>query len=482
MKTFAFAIFAVLVILAQRSSAARRSRESFEFFTRKIVCHFDSLSYYRGNFAPEQIDPFLCTHINYEYAVLNEDAYEIDYLDQSIDIEQNYYDRIISLRHRNPDLRILLSIGGWEDSASGKYSVLAGDKDKRSHFTRTAIAFLKKHRFDGLNVAWLYPNCWQGKCGSNSDDKENYVKLLRELRAAFDKEDLLLTASVSAVVEHIDAGYDVPEVTKLVDYVNVLTYDLHRGEESKTGHHSQFYSSSSNLDVSANFDLAANHWIDLGARRSKLIMGIPSYGRTWTLADKSKNGLDVDARGPGIAGPLTQREGLLGYNEICLDDSWTEFSNSLTGIYATKDDQWVSYDTTRTAILKSRYVRYYGLGGVAYRYFSTDDYEGNCFGHRYPILKSIHYGLGDYDERYRAINEDDVPGLLSTIQLPGLADDNEDLLDTEDDLDELTGLDTALDGFDLDANVDLDTALDGADFEADAALEGATNFDAELAW
>ena len=53
-----------------------------------------------------------------------------------------------------------------------------------------------------------------------------------------------------------------------------------------------------------------------GAPRSKLLMSVPLYARTWKLANPSKQEIGDEATGPGTAGPYTQNEGQLSYNEV----------------------------------------------------------------------------------------------------------------------------------------------------------------------
>lgn len=46
------------------------------------------------------------------------------------------------------------------------------------------------------------------------------------------------------------------------------------------------------------------------------MLGVPAYGRTFTLANPSKNGLGDDIDGPGEPGPLTLSSGFLGFHEV----------------------------------------------------------------------------------------------------------------------------------------------------------------------
>ncbi|GFT99529.1 putative chitinase 3, partial [Nephila pilipes] len=72
------------------------------------------------------------------------------------------------------------SLGGWADS-SKKYSELVESQDRIDNFVNKVVPFLKAHGFDGLDVAWEYPNCWQGALGVSPKDKDNYVTFLQRL-------------------------------------------------------------------------------------------------------------------------------------------------------------------------------------------------------------------------------------------------------------------------------------------------------------
>ena len=61
-----------------------------------------------------------------------------------------------------------------------------------------------------------------------------------------------------------------------------------------------------------------SYWHDEGTPLEKLIVGIPMYGRGWTLEDPSDNGYGVPTSGPSREGPITGGVGALNYYEVCM--------------------------------------------------------------------------------------------------------------------------------------------------------------------
>ena len=144
---------------------------------------------------------------------------------------------------------------------------------------------------------------------------------------------------------------------------------------------------------------SVRHWMSLGAPKEKLIVGIPTYGRSWTLASSSATAIGSSATGGAQAGPITQASGFLGYNEICLNvknNGWTVFRDSLLnrGPYAVMGNQWVGYDDPEMAGKKARYIVDIGLGGAMFWDLSTDDFDGHCGEGKYPIITAVNENLG----------------------------------------------------------------------------------------
>lgn len=63
------------------------------------------------------------------------------------------------------------------------------------------------------------------------------------MRAAFDKEGLLLTAAVAAAEFSMSQSYDVPSLSKYLDHIHVMTYDLHGILDRVTGQNAPLYPS-----------------------------------------------------------------------------------------------------------------------------------------------------------------------------------------------------------------------------------------------
>jgi len=103
--------------------------------------------------------------------------------------------------------QVLVAIGGWNDSAGDKYSRLVNNPSARSRFISHVLEFIEQHDFDGLDLDWEYPKCWQVNCKSGPDsDKQAFADWVRELRMAFKPKGLLLSAAVSPAKMVVDNG------------------------------------------------------------------------------------------------------------------------------------------------------------------------------------------------------------------------------------------------------------------------------------
>ncbi len=117
-----------------------------------------------------------------------------------------------------------------------------------------------------------------------------------------------------------------------LDFINVMTYDYHGwfgGDFPYTGHNSPMYALEEEMEEDHdyygwNIDYAMNYWLDGGAEKEKLLVGIGTYGRGFRLTDPNNNGLYAPASGPQAAGPYTRQAGILGFNEWCeIKDGYT---------------------------------------------------------------------------------------------------------------------------------------------------------------
>ena len=204
---------------------------------KKVVCYFTNWAWYRngqGKYTPDHIDPRLCTHINYGFAVLDSQKLVMKPHDTWADLDNDFYKRVTALKKCG--VKVLIALGGWNDSADDKYSRLVSSPTARERFVNHAFEFVKKYNFDGLDLDWEYPKCWQVNCDKGPDtDKANFASLVEELRAKFGT-GYLLSAAVSPSKKVIDAGYDVEALSKNLDIINVMTYDYYGHWDGKTGH------------------------------------------------------------------------------------------------------------------------------------------------------------------------------------------------------------------------------------------------------
>jgi chitinase len=142
-------------------------------------------------------------------------------------------------------------------------------------------------------------------------------------------------------------------------------------------------------------EAALEYWLASGVPKHKLILGMPLYGRVFTVANTNDLNIGADIKGPGLEGSFTREAGMLGFNEICQDLDWKHFwmRNEMVPV-AVKDDQWLSYDNINSLGLKVDFANWHGLGGVMVWSIETDDFQNDCGHGKYPLLNAIKRALG----------------------------------------------------------------------------------------
>ncbi|CAF1202079.1 unnamed protein product [Rotaria sordida] len=398
-----------------------------------VGCYFTNWAQHRqglGRFLPSHIDPSLCTHLYYAFANIDitnrsPSPFEVNDVKPSPStlpvivndvvkpgstgrlngqlkppIKQpppmSMYEQFNILKHKNPQMKTLLSLGGASVNATQFRTIFEPDKIRRD-FIRNTIKYLRNYKFDGLDLDWEFPE--------TESDRRIFSLLVRDYRLEFqneafltDRSRLLLTAAVAAYRPKIEAGYDIKEIAPYLDYINLMAYDYHGSWNTHTGFNSPLYARSSEKGDKRllNQQATVDTWIDGGCSPSKLVLGLGMYGRTFKL--KQKKNPDTKPYGPskgaGLPGNYTASNGFLSYYEICeliKKQKWhTEYDKEQQVPYAYKDDQWVSFDNQESIEKKCHYVASKRLAGAMIWSLDFDDFNGAFCGQgKYPLLTTV---------------------------------------------------------------------------------------------
>lgn len=280
-------------------------------------------------------NPFVMTHINYAFGHVNDtfDGVKID--------NPERLKELLRLRRVNPDLKIMLSVGGW---GSGRFSEMAADENLRMSFAKDCLRVVEEFPLDGIDIDWEYPGSSDAGISSSPEDWENFTLLMRDLRAVLGT-DRLLTVASSAYAEYIDFA----SCMQYLDFVNVMTYDM----ANAPYHHCALYESEI-ADKSS--DGAVKAHINAGVPASQLVLGVPFYGRGGTAFPR-----------------------FVDYNDIKADDEFVEMwdETAQAPYLADKDGVLVlGYDNPKSLEIKCRYIKENGLLGGMYWEYSGDKENG----------------------------------------------------------------------------------------------------------
>ncbi|MDG4757468.1 glycoside hydrolase family 18 protein [Micromonospora sp. WMMD710] len=313
------------------------------------------------------------------------------------------FGQLAKLKAKHPDLKVLISLGGW--SWSTYFSNAALTDASRKTFVASCIdLYLKGNRpgspgaaagvFDGIDLDWEWPN-WDGELGNviRPQDRENITKLLAEFRRQLDaygrttRTHHPLTAFLPANPATMDAGYEGRKIFTYLDFATVQGYDFHGGWEAVANQQSALRvpaGSPDNPDFSV--EVAVDGWITRGAPRAKLVLGIPYYGRGWTGITGGGNGLFQPAASPA---PATFEAGYEDYKllKTLAGNGYTVHRDLRAGHAWLFDGTTLwTYDDPAVVLQKMLYIRRTGLGGAMI--WSLDGDDDNA-----TLTKTIGLGL-----------------------------------------------------------------------------------------
>lgn len=361
-----FQLFLLLLLVTQLSCSEKSGGPLSS--QKKIIVGY--VPGFRGSLDQLSIDASKLTHINYAFVDVQDNMAWLT----NMETDTINFRILNRLKEVNPDLRILISIGGW--TWSGNFSDAVLTPESRSLFAKTSAEIVADYDLDGVDIDWEYP----GQIGDNNvyrpEDKQNYTLMFKALRKELDRLSKTtgkyyeLTTAVAggrSFIEHTEMG----KAVKYLDYVNLMTYDFYTSGDT-AGHHSNLYPPE-DYDKNASADKSVHLFLKAGVPAEKLVLGVPFYGRSWIMKSADKHGINMPvesgARGGGytyIKDSMVNQKGFVRY--------WDENAKA-PYLFNSETNQLVTYDDEESVKLKCEYVIDNHMAGMMFWQYASDSSE-----------------------------------------------------------------------------------------------------------
>ncbi|OQV22715.1 putative Acidic mammalian chitinase [Hypsibius exemplaris] len=261
--------------------------------------------------------------------------------------------------------------------------------EARRAFVDSVVVQSRTWGIDGIDIDWDW------EFSPNHNDLTSFLILLRDLRRAFESDAvsrnvprLCLSATLHWTPQL--ASSNVSAFNSYIDLANVQAYDQAFTAYGKTlSHHAPLFKGPLGLESSSNMVSILNAWAGRGILKSKMVAGLPLFGRGWLLKTAAQHNL-ADPAGELIPGP---EPGAWFFNEICqkivTDKAVVVMDQNIGASYAYSDTWWTGYNNQETLATKARWAISNGYAGIYVWEISQDDFRGSCNMGKYPLLNAI---------------------------------------------------------------------------------------------
>jgi chitinase len=307
------------------------------------------------------------------------------------------FNQLKKLKAKYPNLRVLISLGGWD--WSGGFSDAVSTAEKRQALVQSCIDLYIRGNvpglpagalagvFDGFDVDWEFPVVG-GLAPGRPEDTANFTAMLAEFRRQLDLERPGLQLSIaSGSSAYAYSKIQLAQLHTYLDHINLMTYDMHGSWDSTANFHAALYNQAAN-PVKAQHDStqeAVQGHLDAGVPPSKLIVGVPFYGRGWkgTQPGPAGDGLYQPTGGPAHGNwDAWSDTGMFDYHYIrdVLEPAAVKYRHpeaQVPYLYNPSTGLWVSYDDPTSLGAKGAYINSNNLGGAMIWEMSGDDAQGS---------------------------------------------------------------------------------------------------------
>ncbi|KAM0384982.1 hypothetical protein ACHAQC_011832 [Fusarium culmorum] len=358
------------------------------------------------------------THLNIAFGYIDKE-FRITNMDG---IAADLYKNVGNLKAKNPDLKIIIALGGWTFSDPGPWQdvfpSLASTSSNRATFIKNLLGFLDEYGYDGVDFDWEYPGAKDR--GGSGQDGANFVSIVKELQAAIKASghDYIVTYTAPTSYWYL-RHFDPKAMEPYVDWINLMSYDLHGTWDSDNPIGSQVLAHSNLTEI----DLALDLFWRVGVDPKNIVLGLGFYGRSFKLDSPSCWKPGCRFEGPGDKGPCTDTAGILSYREIQNIISKTGATSYHDRTAAVRylvygDNNWISYDDPETFQAKIDYANKMGLSGLMVWAIDQDDSTLSALTAVTGGTPRRHSSGGDFDlvDLKRLFPKEDIPSDTSDPQ------------------------------------------------------------------
>ncbi|KAK1480203.1 glycosyl hydrolase family 18, partial [Colletotrichum tamarilloi] len=343
---------------------------------KRVVGYYETWSASRScnRFFPEQIPRGVYSHINIAFASINPTTFEIVPAKKE-DLEM--YKRVSALKAKDPNLKVLIAVGGWTFNDPGPtattFSDIARSASAQKKFFDSTIKMLETYDLDGIDLDWEYPEA--NDRSGRPEDFANFPKFMKSLKAALKKYEVSITLPASYwYLQH----FDLKALSPHVDFFNMMTYDFHGVWDKPNEFVGPYLNSHTNLtEIKGGLDLLWRNGVD----KDKVTLGLAFYGRGFIASSSSCMSPGCTYESGTYAQACSAEVGVALNSEIDQLVSEQGAKATLNKDAAVKivtwgGNNWLTFDDEETLRLKADYARSLCIGGVMVWAISHDTRAG----------------------------------------------------------------------------------------------------------